>query len=831
MIYPIWFYIIQCLLQPLPKEENNTLPSNWFYNQRAYPLDSIPQSEYVISVQQVVKQSNARKRSQLQKWKFAGPTNIGGRITDIEASPLNDNLIYAGSASGGVFKTINKGGSWIPVFDSNPILSIGDMAIHPTNPDILYVGTGEANGGGGSVAYDGNGIFKTSNGGDSWDYLGLEFSGSISKIIINPNKPDVIYAAAMGRLFSKNNQRGIFKTINGGDTWQSIFYRSDSVGVIDMAMDPLHPDTIYAATWERSRMPSGIDYGGPECGIYRSFDGGKIWVRLSKGLPEGNDLGRIGLAVAPNQPNRIFAFYVDESGDFLGIYRSDNYGENWSRLGGRVSTSTFGWWFGKIYVDPKNANTVFVLGLFGYKSMDGGNSFVNITDNFNEDVHVDQHALYIHPLNTTQVLLGNDGGLYNSINGGLSWSKINNLPITQFYTCHIDNKQPERLYGGTQDNSSMRTFSGVDQWTIISGGDGFVCEVDPIDNNYVYTESQYGAFIRSTDGGINFVNATDGILGSDRSNWKTPFVLDPKQPSTIYLGTNRLYKSINRGAFWSPISPSLTPETNLRAYGTITSISVSPIDPLVIFCGTDLGLAWVTLNGGQDWKIISDALPTRWITSITADPLVKSKVYITISGYRYNESLPHVFVSDNYGSSWKDISKGLPPVPVNDLIIDPENAGHIVVATDAGIWRSSNDGRNWQLLGDGMPITIFNDLHFHKGTRKLAAASYGRGMYTYELELPVQIETALKTGFEIQAFPNPFTEIINIKGKIKQSSNYRISLYTMEGKIIEEKMNYFIANNEFNTQLNIEENVPPGIYLLSLSSAQGIHGAIRIIKY
>lgn len=830
MIYPLWFYIIQFLVQSLSKEDIETRPSNWFYNQRVFPLDSIPQSEYIISVRQVLNDSKSRKRSLLQKWKFAGPTNIGGRITDIEASPLNDNLIYIGAASGGVFKSKDKGNSWVPVFDSNPVFSIGDMAIHPTNPDILYVGTGEANGGGGSVAYDGNGIFKTLNGGDNWDYLGLEFSGSISKIIINPGKPEIIYAAAMGRLFAKNNQRGIFKSVNGGETWEHVFYKSDSVGVIDMAMDPIHPDTLYAATWERSRKPSGIDYGGPECGIYRSFDGGKIWVRLTKGLPTGDDLGRIGLAIASSQPNRIFAFYVDESGDFLGVYRSDNFGEDWIRLGGRVNTSTFGWWFGKIYVDPKKSNTIYALGLFGYKSSDAGNTFVNITDNFNQEVHVDQHAMYIHPINTEQVLLGNDGGLYDSKNGGNSWNKINNLPITQFYTCHIDNKQPERLYGGTQDNSSMRTFNGVDGWSIISGGDGFVCEVDPTDNKYVYTESQYGAFLRSTDGGSNFINATDGIFAGDRSNWKTPFVLDPKQSSILYLGTNRLYKSANRGIFWTPISPSLAPETGLRAYGTITTISVSAIDPRIIYCGTDVGLVWVTLNGGIDWKIISDGLPTRWVTSVSADPGIKNKVYITLSGFRYNESLPHVFVSENNGQDWKEISKGLPPVPVNDLIVDPESMGHIVIASDAGIWKSANDGKNWQLLGDEIPITIFTDLHFHKGTRKLAAASYGRGMYTYNLELPVNFKSDNTTGYELQVFPNPFDETINIKAKSKLNSNYKISLSTLDGKKIIEKSVFIRAGIELNTTIPTAQKLASGMYLVSLSSSQGIHRTIRIIK-
>jgi photosystem II stability/assembly factor-like uncharacterized protein len=832
MIFPYWlFYFILLFSQPVmvdSTEMTENKPSDWFFNQRSFPLDTIPQSFYHEQVIRVQKLAKSRNRKNIQPWKFAGPTNIGGRITDIEASAPDPGLIYIGSASGGVFKTKDFGLTWTPIFDQNPILAIGDMAIHPSDPKILYVGTGEANGGGGSVAYDGNGIFMTNDGGLSWKYLGLEFSGSISKILIHPNNPQIVYAAAMGKLFSKNPQRGIYKSINGGDTWELIYFQSDSVGVIDMAMDIHHPDTLYAATWERSRNVFGINYGGAGSGIIRSFDGGKIWSPSTLGLPEGDNIGRIGLAVSSTEPNKIFAQYVDSRGNFLGIYRSDDFGHSWSKPGGRINSAGFDWWFGKIYVDPKDANIVYSLGLTAYKSTNGGQQFFPIADNSNEEVHVDQHALFIYPDNTNNLLLGNDGGLYTSANAGGNWRKINNLPITQFYTCHIDYSHPERLYGGTQDNSSMRTLTTrVDQWAIISGGDGFVCLVDPKDSKYVYTESQYGVVVRSTDGGASFFTALNGINGVDRKNWNSPMVFHPTNPATLFLGTDRLYRSDDRAVSWTSISPTLAPETGVRTYGTITTISVSPIDPQIIYCGTDVGKVWITANGGASWKAINEGLPQRWITSILADPIQKNRVYLTLSGYRYGESMPHVFVSDNNGLGWQDISRGLPPIPCNKIVADPSFSGHIAVATDAGVWRSYNHGQQWEMLGDGMPLTIVTDLDFNFPTRKLVAATYGRGIYTYDLELPVSISADTRSTIYLQAYPNPVTDRLNIHYTTGHLENLNLSIFTAHGNVIWSRSHHGMDQKTFTE--NLVFNYPPGVYFVSLQSGN-FTKTIKIVK-
>jgi len=823
-----WYWLIYFYVSiiNIPAER----PSDWFYTQRAFPYDSIPQAFYHQALNEIIRHPTRFTRSAPQSWKFEGPTNIGGRITDVEAVGTTPGTIYVGAASGGIFKSVNGGNSWVSIFDQNPLLSIGDMALNPANPNHLLVGTGEANGGGGSMSYEGNGVFKTLDGGVSWTPLGLEFSGSIPKILFHPKNQEVVYVAAMGRMFGKNNQRGIYKSTNGGSNWEQVLFHSDSVGAIDLIMDTRHPDTLYAALWERSRKPSGIDYGGPACGVYRSFDGGKVWVKLSQGLPTGSNLGRIGLALAPSSPNIVFAYYMDESGDFLGIYKSVNAGDQWSKTNARIDVATFGWWFGKIYVAPDNPQIVYALGLSGYKSLDGGNQFNAMTENFSEDVHVDQHALYIDPVNPSQLLLGNDGGLYSSSNYGDNWKKINNLPITQFYTCHIDYSQPERLYGGTQDNSSIRTLTGgPDQWQIIWSGDGFVCLVDPQNSQNVYTESQYGVFVRSTDGGQSFNYALSGIDGADRKNWNTPVVFHPGNSSTLFLGTHRLYRSTDKAVNWSPISPALTLETNSRTYGTITCISVSPVDPQIIYCGTDMGQVWVTLNGGGNWVPVHTGLPQRWITSVTADPLIKNRVYVTLSGYRYNESMPHVFVSENNGSNWSDISKGLPPIPCNKLVVDPAFSGHIIVATDGGIWRSYNNGKNWEILGNELPLMVMTSLDFHPPTRKLIAASYGRGLFSYALELPVNQENQDKSSISFEVGPNPFQNTLRIIISSELAQSFELSIHTVSGKSVWQKS---IRSQSSPTTIEYSDNnLTPGIYLLTGKSQNGATLTKKLIRW
>ncbi|MEZ5197810.1 MAG: T9SS type A sorting domain-containing protein [Bacteroidales bacterium] len=789
----------------LENPENN-LPNDWFFKQRAYPTGEINQPVYLASLKQSQEFRNQAYGSKDSSfWEFAGPLNTGGRLSDVEMHPSSMNVIYIGAASGGVFKTTNAGLSWDPIFDDALSLSIGDIAIAPSDPLTVYVGTGEANAGGGSQTYDGVGIYKSIDGGDSWNYSGLEDSRNIGRMVVHPTNPDVVYAAAMGNLFAENPERGIYKTMNGGQNWENILYVSDSTGGIDIVIHPTHPDTLYAALWERVRRPNRRSYGGWTCGIYRTYNGGITWDELTDGLPSpGSNVGRIGIDISKSDPSILYAIYADKTGYFEGVYKTENNGDSWTQTNdGSLSGSyqSYGWWFGRIVVDPVNPDRAFVIGFDLYRTTNGGNSWSNVSQ---ATVHVDQHGLYIHPENNNFVILANDGGFYVSQNGGSSWNWINILPITQFYTCEVDEQFPERLYGGTQDNGTNRTMTGnLDDWENIYGGDGFYVLVDPQDNNYMYAEYQYGNFARSTNGGDSFYTAMSGISSSDRMNWCTPVVMDPSNPGILYYGSHRMYRSTNRAQSWSPISTDLTngPGINLT-YGTITTISVSPVDPEIVYVGTDDGNVWISATNGMGWEYLSANLPNRWVTRVAADPFDENTAYVTFSGYRFDDYLPHVFRTTDKGQNWEDISGNLPESPINDIIIDPANNHTLYIATDVGVFVTEDIGQNWEMLGYNLPNIPVNDLRLHNGSRSLLAATFGRSMYKYDLyqdTVATRIDER-DEGFEIltlDAFPNPFHRILNIEVNIELEQEGLVEIYDLSGKK---------TATLFNGRLNTEHN-------------------------
>jgi photosystem II stability/assembly factor-like uncharacterized protein len=726
-------------------------PSDWFFMQRAYPSGEVPAEKYFDAVQQAQQMRRMNRSSSTNPWVLRGPTNIGGRISDIEMSPTSFDTIYAGVASGGVFKSVDGGISWFPIFDETGVMSIGDIAVDPVNPNNVYVGTGEVNGGGGSVTYGGNGVYKSVDGGQNWVHLGLEATEYISRIIIDPQNPQRIYLGAMGKLFGKNPDRGLYKSTDGGNTWVNKFFISDSTGCIDIALHPLDPNIVYAAMWERIRRPDRRSYGGPTCGIYKSTDGGENWIELTNGIPNNSPtVGRIGIATTPITPNSIYAIYADNVGYFAGVYKSTNTGDSWVRTNDAVLNglySSYGWWFGNIRANPGIPHNIFVLGLEVYKTQDDGQTWVYASST----MHVDQHGMYIHPLNPNFIVAGNDGGVYKSTNNGNNWTKISIMPITQFYTTEVDYQFPQRLYGGTQDNGTNRTMTGNQgDWEEIYGGDGFYVLVDPVNNNFVYAESQYGGFGRSTNGGNSFVYGLNGVNSSDRFNWSSPFIIDPSNSMILYFGSNKLYKTYNRAQQWFPISPDLTngPPSGNQVYGTITTIAASPSDTNVVYVGTDDGNVWVTLNGGTTWTKISTSLPVRWITRVAVDPFDAMTAYVTLSGYRYDEYLPHVFRTTDAGNNWTDISSNLPDAPVNDIIVDKDISGRLYVGTDVGVFYSDSLGNSWQYLGEQLPNSPVTDLVLHYPTRTLIAATYGRSMYSINVNQVPEIEVVYPNGGE-----------------------------------------------------------------------------------
>lgn len=820
---------------------NPEFPNEWFFMQRAYPIGEINYPVYVQSLKtaQLFKQEKITAKD-TSVWEPAGPVNIGGRLSDVEMHPSDFETIYAGAASGGVYKSIDAGQNWTAVFDDALSLSIGDIAIAPSDPDIIYVGTGEANAGGGSQTYDGVGVYKSVDAGETWQNCGLAESRNVGRMVVHPDNPDILYVAAMGNLFAENPERGIYKTNDGGQSWANVLYVSDSTGGIDIVIHPNNPDTLYAAMWERVRRPDRRSYGGLTCGIYRTYNGGLSWQELTNGLPSpGSNIGRIGIDISQSEPATLYSIYADKVGFFEGVYKTTNGGDDWVQTNDGALADCFtsyGWWFGRISVDPVDPDIAYVIGFDLYKTSNGGNSWSNISS---WDVHVDQHELFIHPQNHNFLVLGNDGGLYMSQNSGDDWSWINNLPVTQFYTCETDQQYPERLYGGTQDNGTNRTITGnTDDWQNIYGGDGFYVLVDPESNNYVYAEYQYGNLARSTNGGSSFNTAMNGISTSDRKNWCTPIAFDPTNPEILYYGANRLYKSLNRAGSWTAISTDLTngPGINLT-YGTITTICVSPVNPGIVYVGTDDGNVWVSAISGTGWEYISVNLPDRWVTRVAADPLDENTAYVTFSGYRWDEYLPHIFRTTDKGQNWEDISGNLPEMPVNDVIIDPEDNSRLYVATDAGVYVLDSPGQSWNMLGSNLPNVPVNDLTLHNDSRKLIAATYGRSMYTYDLYQDTVSTSVTNSKINMQilnlkVLPNPFSDKVFISFKSEKSQTGCLEIYNFSGQrvvtLYQGKFNS--GYNEFFWEPLFNGKVNQGVYFVKLAMGEKIISKKLIFK-
>lgn len=780
---PLLLIVVGCDLNSpdspkIPK--TNKLPKDILFVQRAFPFDQIKPGAYEEA--KIWRKQKLSNKNSNVSWEFSGPVNIGGRITDIEVAPDDQNTYFVGAASGGVFKTTNSGSDWISIFDDQPFLSIGDIELSENNSNLVWVGTGEPNAGGGSLAYDGDGVYKSNDGGLSWENKGLSEVGSIGKVKIDPNNDNRVYVAAMGPLFRKDVNRGVYRTTNGGDDWEQVLFVSDSTGVIDMAIHPNNGDIVYATSWERIRRPNARQYGGETSRIYKTINGGSTWTILTNGLPSApSQKGRISIDISKSNPNVLYAMYSDAIGNVQGVYKTINGGDSWVSVNSNQLIDVgFHWWFEGIFVDPTDENTIYYLGLNVQKSTNGGTSWFNSFPN----VHVDQHALAFNPSVPGEVLLGNDGGFYKSSNDGASSIKDLTLPITQFYRFHVDFQNPEKIYGGAQDNSTMRTTTGgLNDWVIITGGDGFQPLVDPSNTNVIYALSQYGNLVKSVNNGNSFSGATSGISGADRKNWDTPIAFDPANPQILYYGANRLYKSVNSAASWSAISPDLSngPHPGNLVYGTIISISVSPLDSQKIVVGTDDGNVWLTLDGGTNWALVSDELPERWVTKVLTDREEVNTFYVTFSGYRYGENSGHVFKTSDNGTTWENISGNLPDVPVNSIAKDVY--GNLFLATDIGVLASADEGLNWNILGDNLPSVVVTDIHIHEPTETLYAATYGRS--SYKMDISGNILNAFSTEHElnVKIFPNPTSDILNIR--LKKNFQYiKVYLYNTTGQLI-----------------------------------------------
>jgi photosystem II stability/assembly factor-like uncharacterized protein len=777
---------------PLTRDEAAGLvPADWFGAQRAFPEPTIPDGAWLAGVERARVDAAAAALSTssegLLTWTEAGPTNIGGRVTAIAAHPTG-NPAYFGAANGGVFRSTDFGQSWQPIFDAIGVPSIGALAVSPHDANVLYVGTGEANAA--VDNYDGAGVFRTTDGGASWAHLGLTEVGRIGRIAIDPTNPSRVYVAAMGRQFSTGADRGLYRSTNAGFTWTKTLFVNDSTGVCEVVVNPARPETLFAASWERIRRPTYRRVFGPGCGIWRSIDYGQTWTRLAAGLPApSNNVGRIGLAIARNQPSTVYAQIIAANGAGLGLYRSTDDGAAWTRRDQSNFVNQFGgfgWYFGDVAVNPADADQVWALGVNYMRSTDGGATFSP-----NPGPHVDHHALWFSPVDPNRAYLGNDGGVFWSTNGGSTWNRPASLPITQFYAGTVDPSNPSRLMGGTQDNNTLITPVGAPGgWNSILGGDGFYCLIDPVFPNIVFAEYQNGSGgtgpRRSTNNGGTWLTPS-GFASppADRYNWCMPFVMSPTNRNVMLAGSQRVYRSLDNGVSYAPISGDLStgPAASL-VYGTITTLDVSGPDPNLYYAGTDDGQIWRTPDGGETWVEIGATLPRRWVTRVVADPVSPTTVYVTLSGFSADERAAHVFRSTNRGDTWTSIGEALPNMPANDLIVAPWDPQTLFVGTDVGVYATRNGGAGWFRLGQGMPIQVVADLSLHAPSRTLIAATHGRSQWKLDLgALPVAVGDAAPARVALSApSPNPSRGAVRLALETAAATHAEVAIYDAMGR-------------------------------------------------
>ena len=677
------------------------------------------------------------------KWRHIGPAVFGGRIPDVEAVPDNPAVMYVAGSTGGIFKTTNNGVTWNPIFDdAGSTLSIGDMAIAPSDPLIIWVGTGEANGEQ-QAASLGDGVYRSLDGGESWENMGLRDTRSIHRIAIHPENPDIVFVAAPGHRWGPNEERGLFRTRDGGLTWQKVLYIDENTGVTEIAMED-NGRVLYASAWQQRRHAWGNLTGGPFSGIYRSMDGGTTWEKLGGGLPEGV-LGKIAIAVAKSSPNVVYAAIGDRDG---GLYRSEDRGTTWTRVND-IQTS---YWYGNVYVDPVNENKVWIMGTQLDVSIDGGKTFEN--DWTAQGIHVDHHAMWINPKNPAHMVMGNDGGFHISYDGARTWSFLNNIPIAQYYVIGIDNRDPYHIYGGLQDNGTWgipsRTYSRVgilnEDVVNIGGGDGFAPVVDPRDFNVVYSESQYGALRR-----VDLVTgASSGIQPSPedttetyRFTWNSPVLISPHDPDVIYFGGNKLFKTTDQGENWEAVSEDLTRnetpseweimglKPSLRPYNALTAVDESPLQEGLIYVGADDGSVHRTIDGGETWEPLSDKFDLegegRFVTKIHASSSDPATAYIAFTGHFHDDFRPHLFKTTNAGDTWTRITGDMPSEGVVMAMVEhPDNPSLLFAGIHNGLMVSVNGGEHWTRAGGDLPPVSVNDIKIKNGD--LVLGTYGRGI-------------------------------------------------------------------------------------------------------
>jgi photosystem II stability/assembly factor-like uncharacterized protein len=743
------------------------------------------------------------------RFRSLGPAVAGGRVSAVAGVPGQPNVFYVGAAAGGVFKTTDGGISWRGIWDNMPTASIGAIALAPQNPNWVWVGTGEGNPRNDVIT--GHGVFYSSDGGATWKSMGLENAGQIPVILVSPTNPNIVFVAALGHVWGPNADRGVFRTTDGGKTWQKILYVDDTTGACDLVMDPSNPMVLYAGMWQYKRTPWILESGGTSSGIYRTTDGGENWRKLTAGLP-ASPTGRSALAVAPSDPAHVYALVESKNGV---LWESRDSGDRWTKISDDRSIQARPFYFSHLYVSPDNEDRIYFLSYDIMLSTDGGRSAHIIA----QGVHPDHHVLWIDPRDPAHLLEGNDGGIYSSMDEAAHWNYHDNLPIEQFYSVALDDHYPYMVCGGLQDNNgwcgpsnSMKGGGiGPGDWWVVVGGDGQYVVPGLNGNRWIYGDSQGGAIVRAerTDhvgGSIRpYMMTSFDLAVSDmmyRFNWTSPIAVTSKTPDEVYVGGNVLFRSRDSGWNWTPISPDLTRNdkskqaltggpiildiSSAENYDTILSISISTLDPNIIWVGTDDGLVQVTQDGGAHWSNVTANMPNlpEWgrISQIDASPFASGGCAVAVDFHETENNKPYVFKTTDFGKTWTNITRNLPEDnPVHVVREDPNRRGMLVAGTDTGLFYSVDD-QPWQPIRSNFPVTPVFDVKFEKRSHDLVVATHGRGVYVMDDISPLEQMPA--GGNAMQLFPLATAYRLNMAGRGGFSSGAFVAPNPPNGAVI-----------------------------------------------
>ena len=700
------------------------------------------------------------------KWISLGPVMNSARVEAVQCDPANPGTMYVAFGSGNLWKTTNGGLTWKPLFENQTALGIGDITLAPSNPDVIWLGSGESLKKARNFTMPGTGVYRSDNGGETWTNTGLHDSFHIGEIAVHPENPDIAYVAVLGHFWSTNRNRGLYRTIDGGQTWEHVLFVNERTGAIDVVIAPSDPKVIYVSMWENN--PTTF---GPESGVYKSSNGGQSFSKLTGGLPDGPRTGRIGLAVSWSNPDKVYALVDNFNNDnriYAEVYCSLNGGTSWSRTHKEELQifSRIGWYFADCYVNPKNDEEFYALGVRMAHSANGGKTFdlvagdvFHLFPNRAEPLHLDHCEMWINPKNPNHLVLGNDGGLYVSFDKGGSWLHHNNIPTGEFYDISVDNQDPYYVYGGTQDDASVFgpakewnpkfadgwKYVWLDSW---AGGDGCFTFADPEDPNTVYFSSQNGGAKRKDmiSGRSKSIRPRlpKGHSGSLAFTFVTAYFISPHNHLCLYHAGNYVFKSQDRGDTWSLISPDLAVSADEKKRSTATgAIAESPLKPGLLYAGTDRGAFWVTKNDGKEWTEYSNGLPDRYIRSICPSRFSESRVYSAVPGINDDDLKNHLFVSEDYGENWISLSSNLPDETAYVILEDPVNENILYAGLYRGVYVSVDRGKSWSLLGPEMAATAISDLVIQEREMDLVVGTHGRGIYKMNIK---PIQNAFKNG-------------------------------------------------------------------------------------